>query len=108
MDRGKVTILIPADVMTLDAIKTVADKLSAALCRSALGDVTSQCELDYEPFTIESRRHGQRWQQINLNLNLATNLHQLSTLLVDVGVPFSSHIIYADKGHMSGELLGTT
>ena len=106
MDSGKVMVMIPADLMTLEAAGAVADKLRVALRRSSLGDVVSHSELTYEPFTPDSPEFGRRWHQIILNLDTALELRRAASLLMAAGAPISAHIMYTDQMRLCGETLG--
>jgi hypothetical protein len=106
MDPGKVLIDIPADVMTLETVGTVADKLGAALRGAYLGHVVSYAKLTYEPFTPESPEYGRDWYQITLELKKAVELRRASDLFLAAGAPPTSHITYGDQMRMCGVTLG--
>jgi hypothetical protein len=106
MDPGKVFIDIPADVMALGTVSTVADKLGAALRGAYLGHVVSYAKLTYEPFTPESPEHGREWHQIILELNKAVELRRAADLFLAAGAPPTSHITYGEQMRMCGVTLG--
>jgi hypothetical protein len=106
MDSGKVTVKIPADLMTLEAVGAVADKLRVALRRSGLGDVVSRHELAYEPFAPDTPEFGRRWHEIVLNLERALDSRRVAGLLLAAGAPRSAHITYTDQMRMCGDSLG--
>jgi len=106
MDSGKVEVKIPADVMSLDAVGTVADKLDATLRRQGLGNVVAYCGVEYEPFTPESPLYGLKWNQITLNLDTAMEFRLAADLFMTAGAPLSSHVLYTDQMRMYGESLG--
>lgn len=106
MDSGKVTVKIPADLMSLEAASAVADKMGIALQRARLGNVVSCSELSHEPFARDSPEFGRRWHEIVLHLDTSLPFRRLADFLVACGAPFSSHITYTDHMRLCGESLG--
>lgn len=106
MDSGKVTVKIPADLMSLEAVGAVADRIRVALRRAGLGDVVSCYELTYEPFTPDTPQFGRKWHQIDLDLDRTLHSRRLVDLLLAAGTPPSAHITYTDRMRICGDSLG--
>lgn len=106
MDSGKVTVKVPADLMTLEVVGTLAGRIRIALRRAGLGDVVSHEELTYEPFTPGTPEFGRKWHQIVLNLDRALDSRRVADLLLAAGAPPSAHITYTDRMRLCGDSLG--
>ena len=106
MDSGKVTVKIPADLMTLEAVDAVADRIRIALRRAGLGDVIACRELTYEPFTPDTPEFGRKWHQIDLDLDRTLDSRRVVELLLAAGTPPSAHITYTDRMRLCGDSLG--
>jgi hypothetical protein len=106
MDSGKVFVDIPADVMALDAVGNIADKLGVALGGAFLGRVVSYAKLTYDPHTPESPEHGREWHRIILDLDKGLELRRAADLFLAAGAPPSSHITYGDQMRICGVSLG--
>lgn len=106
MDAGKVTVMVPADLMTLEAVGVVAAEAGAALRRSGLGEVVSCYELTFEPFTPDTPEFGRKWHQIVLELHRAPEPRRLADLLLAAGTPPSAHVTYTDRMRLCGDSLG--
>lgn len=106
MDSGKVTVKVPAGLMTLEAVGAVADRIRVALRRAGLGDVVSCRELTYEPFTPDTPQFGRKWHEIVLNLDRSLDSRRVADLLLAAGTPPSAHITYTDQMRLCGDSLG--